>query len=125
MTSSPNPNRKPFPRRNFLGAILNAGFVERLHPLQRSNLEAQFRALDPKSWPHSLGAADAILDNLGLLMGEQFANDAEQREYFGVMRDLLQLYSIATSLVTPYAPWTGNYVLGKARRANAGEPSPV
>ena len=34
-------------------------------------------------------------------------------------------YETATELVIPRRPWTGSFLLGRARKANAGEPRPV
>ncbi len=122
---TPNPNRKPFPRRTYLGSVLDAGLKESIHPLERSALEPHFKAVDPASWLHSLGAADVFLDNLGMLMGEQFEDHEEREKYFRAARESMELYSLATNLVLPKAPWRGSYLLGKSRRANAGEPRPV
>ena len=120
-----NPNRKPFPRRSFLEPILDAGLKDRLHPLERTALEPAILAIDPSDWPHTLGAIDVFLDNLGLLMGEQFKDHAEVADYFGTLAPSLANYVEAKELILPGKPWAGKYLVGKARTANAGEPRPV
>jgi hypothetical protein len=121
---SNNPNKKPFPRSHFLDPVLSAGLRERIHPLQRASLEPSFRAADPTNWPHSLGAMDIFADNLGMLVGEQFI-EHRKGEYFSAMGSHFDDYETATELVIPRRPWTGSYLLGRARKANAGEPRPA
>jgi hypothetical protein len=121
---SPNPNRKPFPRRLFLETILDAGMRERIHPLERLAMEPSIRERDPISWRHTLGAYDVVLDNLGILFGEQFSSEVERFAYFNEAEKHLGLYDHATRHLHPRRPWQGDYLLGKARTANAGEPRP-
>ena len=123
-TSSLNPNRKPFPRGAFLQRVMDAGLVERLHPLQRSAVEPHFRKWDPANWPHTLGAMDVLMDNLGMLMGEQHAGH-DFWDYSQAVTGLLLEFEAVKSSVLPGKPWTGKNLLGQARKAHAGEPRPI
>lgn len=120
-----DPNASVFPRGRFLAPILGGGFPERLHPLLRDTLEHHLRKLDPRNWPHTMGAVDVFLDNLGLLLVEQFPNLDTFDDYSRHLGAALKSYHEATKLIMGKRPWTGDYLLGEARQANAGEPRPI
>ena len=65
-----NPNRAPFPRASFLRAFPDE---LKLHPLRRNAKLAYFRKKNPLGYANDLGAQDALLDNMGLLICEQLA----------------------------------------------------
>jgi hypothetical protein len=120
----PNPNRKPFPRAAFVESAVTTELRDVIHPLKREALEPGLRQRDPRDWRHTLGAYDVFLDNLGLVFAEQFSDPGQGLRYFETTAKHLTLYRKATRWLQPDGPWWGDYLLGKARRSNAGEPRP-
>jgi len=120
---APDPNVRPFPRAMFLDGLAISTKGGRVHKLERDVLFPRLRKFDPANARHTMGAIDAIMDNLGMLFAEQFAPD-EYEAYLRKVRDIRALYQRATRVVIDDLPWTGDYLLKGARTAKSGEPRP-
>lgn len=119
----PDPNVRPFPRAVFLDGLAISTKGGRVHKLERDVLFPRLRKIDPANARHTMGAIDAIMDNLGMLFAEQFA-PGEYDDYLQKVRDIRALYQRATRVVIDDLPWTGDYLLKGARMARSGEPRP-
>jgi hypothetical protein len=119
----PDPNTRPFPRALFLDSLHISTKGGRVHRLERAVLFPRLRKIDKANARHTMGAIDAIMDNLGMLFAEQFPPD-EYALYLDKVKSIRSLYQGATQMVLDDAPWTGEYLLKGARSAKSGEPRP-
>jgi len=119
----PDPNTRPFPRGVFLDSLAISTKGGRIHQLERDAIFPKLRKFDRANARHTMGAIDAIMDNLGMLFAEQFA-PGEYDGYLQKVKDIRALYQRATQVVIDEFPWTGDYLLKGARMARSGEPRP-
>ena len=120
---APDPNTRPFPRAVFLDALRISTKGGRVHKLERDSLFPRLRKIEKANARHTMGAIDAIMDNLGMLFAEQFGS-GEWLAYRRRAWEIRALYHTATHAVIAAPPWTGDYLLEGARSARSGEPRP-
>lgn len=113
-----NPNRKPFPRAEFLKFYRGDNKV---HPLAREMHFDYYRTKNPLGYHHDLGAQDIFLDNFGMLIAEQFA-PSERRQYDNTIHFLLGRWGKIKHEVLQRKPYWGKNYNIKTRKANSGEP---
>lgn len=119
MTVPINPNRKPFPREFIVEKLLSK---LKEHPRRRAIYEPYFRSKNARGYWHDLGAQDVFLDNMGMLVGEQFDDWAQQRRYSNAIHFLLRRWEILQRQVVRMDPFWGKHFNSAQRQANAGEP---
>lgn len=108
-------------RGKFLKPFRLRGKV-RIHPLERAAYETYFEEKNPDGYHHDLGAQDVFLDNLGMLVAEQFDHWTHTERYLNTVRFLLQRWSMLKQEVLPDLPWWGGHYNSIQRQAAAGEP---
>ena len=118
-----DPNSPRFARSSFVAGFNKSWYGRSLHPLNRAALEPLIKSKEPDDWRHTLGAMDVFMDNMGMLAAEQFEH-GEREDYQMQLPYLLGRYWRATQILLREKPWFGTYLLGKGRRAQAGQPLP-
>lgn len=118
-----DPNSPRFTRGSFVARFNKSWYGRSLHPLNRAALEPLIKSKEPDDWRHTLGAVDVFMDNMGMLAAEQFEH-GEREDYQTQLPYLLGRYWRATQILLGEKPWFGRYLLGKGRKAQAGQPLP-
>lgn len=114
-----SPNVRPRQRARFADEFNEVPYV---HIRQRWGNAGYFQARNPDGWNHDLGAQDAFLDNLGIVVRQQIDGTPWGPQYLYTVGFMLRRWALASSLVVHRRPWWGTHFNSGRRRAASGEP---